>query len=316
MLRLTSKWRFVWVVAVLPLAACYEGIPKHLLPLSDAAQAELSQKKIAQGSPVFMRIFKEEKELEVWIKRGAKYAKFKTYQICNWSGKLGPKLKQGDKQAPEGFYLVKPGQMNPFSKYHLSFNLGYPNAYDASFSRTGDFLMVHGGCSSAGCYAVTDENVQEIYSLSRDAFLGGQRAFHVHAFPFRMTVANLERHKNNKWYGFWKELQQGYDLFNQTRTPPKVGVKDKQYVVEAAPDETRDIFAPRTRSDRRSIRLAARHLRVKDIPVFSSPAARTTTTKPLGSWASRSVANTSSVLNTGSIATVEGGKPGAGTSNF
>lgn len=278
MLRKVLKSRILCLVVFLPLAACYEGIPKHLLPLSDDAQAALSKKKMAQGSPVFMRIFKEEKELEVWIKRGNKYAMFKTYQICNWSGTLGPKLKQGDKQAPEGFYLIKPGQMNPFSKYHLSFNLGFPNAYDVSHSRTGNFLMVHGGCRSAGCYAVTDENVQEIYSLSRDAFLGGQRSFHVQAFPFRMTAANMARHKHNKWYSFWRELKPGYDLFNQTRTPPKVDVKDKQYVVEAAPDETRDVFAPRTRSDRRSIKLAARHLRVKDIPLFGP---RTTTTRPI-----------------------------------
>jgi len=312
-LRTTRLWRLLCLIIFLPLVACYEGIPKHLKPLSDEAQALLSRKKMAQGSPVFMRIFKEEAELEVWVKRGPEFALFKTYKICNWSGKLGPKLKQGDKQAPEGFYLVKPGQMNPFSKYHLSFNLGYPNAYDVSFKRTGDFLMVHGGCSSAGCYAVTDDNVQEIYSLSRDAFLGGQRAFHVQAFPFRVTEANLARHKNNKWYSFWAELKTGYDLFNETHLPPKIGVKDKKYVVEAAPDTEIDIFAPKTRSDRRAIKLAARHLRVKQIPLFrSAPAASKE------SWAKRLIArpSNSALANTGSTAGVTGGDASAASKNF
>jgi murein L,D-transpeptidase YafK len=301
-------------VIFLPLAACYEGIPKHLKPLSDEAQALLSEKKMAQGSPVFMRIFKEEAELEVWVKRGPTFTRFKTYKICNWSGLLGPKLKEGDRQAPEGFYLIKPGQMNPFSKYHLSFNLGYPNAYDVSLKRTGTFLMVHGGCSSAGCYAVTDENVQEIYSLSRDAFLGGQRAFHVQAFPFRLTQANLDKHKDNKWHPFWSELKAGFDLFNATHVPPKIGVKDKKYVVEAAPEKELDIFAPKTGSDQRAIKLAARHLRVKQIPLFRTAPP----TKPLDSWAKRIVSrsNNSAVSITGSNSSIVGGDAGAASKNF
>jgi len=313
-LRISRLWRLVCLVVFIPLAACYEGIPKHLKPLSDQAQSLLSQKKMAQGSPIFMRIFKEEAELEVWIKRGATFDKFKTYKICNWSGDLGPKLKEGDRQAPEGFYLIKPGQMNPFSKYHLSFNLGYPNAYDVSLNRTGSFLMVHGGCSSAGCYAVTDENVQEIYSLSRDAFLGGQRAFHVQAFPFRVTEANLAKHKDNKWYPFWKELKAGYDLFNATRVPPKIGVKNKKYVVEAAPARELDIFAPKTRSDRRSIKLAARHLRVKQIPLFRTAPA----TKPVQSWTDKLIARSQNSANadTGSNVSVTGGDASAATKNF
>lgn len=318
-MRFAHPWHLLCIVMFLPLAACFEGIPKHLKPLSDSAQAMLSEKKMALGSPVFMRIFKEEAELEVWIKRGTTFAKFKTYEICNWSGKLGPKLKQGDKQAPEGFYLIKPGQMNPFSKYHLSFNLGYPNAYDVSHERTGDFLMVHGGCSSAGCYAVTDDSVQEIYSLSRDAFLGGQRAFHVQAFPFRMTEANLARHTSNKWHSFWTELKIGYELFNATHVPPKVGVIDKKYVVEAAPYRDIDIFAPRTASDKRSIKLAARHLRVKQIPLFTTAAPRSVpSTKPLDGWAQKAVtaSNNSAVADTGSVSTIQGGDSSVAVDNF
>ena len=273
----------------------------------------MSQKKMAQGSPVFMRIFKKEAELEVWIRRGPEYALFKTYKICNWSGKLGPKLKEGDRQAPEGFYLIKPAQMNPFSKYYLSFNLGFPNAYDASFNRTGTYLMVHGGCRSAGCYAVTNRNIEEIYALARDAFLGGQRAFHVQAFPFRMTQANLAEYRDNQWYSFWKELKVGYDLFNDTHLPPKVRVKNKQYVVEAAPQGERNIFALKTKSDRRAIKFAARQLRVKQIPLFRSAPATS-----VESQTNRIVAGstTPALANTGSSAGITGGDASVANKNF
>ena len=207
------------------------GTPKHMKPLSKEAKALLEQKGIKPGAAMFVRIFKQDSELEVWLKNPkGTYTHYKTYDVCNWSGKLGPKVKEGDKQAPEGFYVVSPAQMNPNSKYHLSFNIGYPNAYDQSHGRTGRHLMVHGGCSSAGCYAMTDEAVEEIYALARDAFLGGQRKFPVHAFPFRLTSANLKLHKDNKWYRFWRNLKTGHDYFEKHALPPTVGVANKRYV--------------------------------------------------------------------------------------
>ncbi len=312
-MQIALIWRFLSLLVFLPLLGCYQGIPKHLKPLSEEAKLLLSQKKMALGSPVFMRIFKQEAELEVWVKRGSEFALFKTYKICNWSGKLGPKLKEGDRQAPEGFYLVKPGQMNPFSKYHLSFNLGFPNAYDVSYKRTGTFLMVHGGCSSAGCYALTNKNIEEIYSLARDAFLGGQRAFHVQAFPFRMTEANLARYKDNEWYSFWQELKVGYDLFNATRRPPQVGVKNRQYVVETAPEKDIDLFARPKKSDRRAIALAARHLKVEKVPLFRSPK-----TTPFDQLAKKIVsqADASATADTSRTVRVEGGKANVAAGNF
>lgn len=219
-------------IIMLAVSGClFGGTPKHLKPLSDEAKAELKEKGLKSGAAMFVRLFKEDSTLEVWLKNSAgTYTQFKSYDICKWSGELGPKVKEGDKQAPEGFYVVAPGQMNPKSSYYLSFNIGYPNAYDASLGRTGKHLMVHGGCLSAGCYAMTDEAVQEIYALARDSFLGGQREFPVHAFPFRMTAANLEARKGDKWYGFWRNLKQGYDLFEKNRRPPLVGVSQKRYV--------------------------------------------------------------------------------------
>lgn len=195
----------------------------------------LGRKGMEPGAPIFIRIFKEESELEVWKARDdGRFYHYKTYPICNWSGDLGPKVQQGDKQAPEGFYSVSKHQMNPNSSFHVAFNLGYPNAFDKAHRRTGDFLMVHGKCRSAGCYAMTDALMEEIYALAREAFRGGQDSFQVHAFPFRMTEANMQRHRKHKWYRFWRTLQEGYDHFDEHRIPPSVAVCERKYVVNVA----------------------------------------------------------------------------------
>ncbi len=191
-----------------------------------------------RSSPILARIFKEEAELEIWKKnRDGEYALLKTYPICRWSGDLGPKKKEGDRQAPEGFYTITPGQMNPNSNYYLAFNTGFPNAYDRAMGYTGSELMVHGDCSSRGCYAMTDEQIQEIYALARESFFGGQKAFQLEAFPFRMTALNMAKHRNNPNFAFWKMLKEGYDHFNATHQEPKVAVCERHYVFDpAAPD--------------------------------------------------------------------------------
>jgi murein L,D-transpeptidase YafK len=196
--------------------------------------ADIETKNMDKDSPILVRLFKEESELEVWKKdRTGHFALLKTYPICRWSGELGPKIKEGDRQAPEGFYTITPGQMNPNSAYYLSFDLGYPNAFDRSYGRTGSQLMVHGDCSSRGCYSMTDEQIAEIYALGRDAFFGGQRAFQVQAYPFRMTAKNFARHRNNPNMAFWKMLKQGNDHFEVSHLEPKVNVCEKRYVFDA-----------------------------------------------------------------------------------
>ena len=192
----------------------------------------LGRKSMRVEQPIFVRIFKEESELEVWKQReDGRFYHFKTYPICNWSGELGPKIRQGDRQAPEGFYKVTRNQMNPNSQFHLAYNLGYPNAYDRANNRTGEFLMVHGKCKSAGCYAMTDGLIEEIYALSREAFAGGQDGFEVHAFPFRMTSENMARHKDSVHYKFWQTLKQGFDYFETARVPPTIAVCERRYLV-------------------------------------------------------------------------------------
>ncbi|MFA5899987.1 MAG: murein L,D-transpeptidase family protein [Hyphomicrobium sp.] len=201
-------------------------------PLSKETMSMLGRKGMDTSAPIFIRIFKEESELEVWKARDdGRFYHFKTYPICNWSGALGPKTALGDRQAPEGFYRVSANQMNPNSQYYLAFNLGYPNAYDRSLLRTGDALMVHGKCKSVGCYAMTDALMEEIYMLARESLRSGQGAFEVHAFPFRMTQANLARFEGNPNMAFWKTLKQGYDFFEKYRLPPSIAVCERRYVV-------------------------------------------------------------------------------------
>jgi murein L,D-transpeptidase YafK len=193
--------------------------------------AEIERKNMGKESPILVRIFKEESELELWKEdKSGRMALLKTYPICRWSGDLGPKIKQGDRQAPEGFYTITPSLMNPNSSYYLSINLGYPNTYDRANNRTGSFLMIHGDCSSAGCYAMTDEQIAEIYALARESFFGGQGSFQIQAFPFRMTVQNMARHRNSPHVPFWRMLKLGYDHFEVTRQEPKVDVCERRYV--------------------------------------------------------------------------------------
>lgn len=204
-------------------------------------KAEFRRQGLTWGAPVLIRIFKEEAELELWVSGDSRYRLFRRYPICAFSGRLGPKLKEGDRQAPEGFYRVRPRQMNPHSRYHLSFNLGYPNAFDRAHGRTGSYLMVHGNCVSVGCYAMAsswlpfgggrNRPIEEIWTVMTAAFRAGQKAVPVHAFPFSLTDGNLARHADNRWHGFWRMLQPGFAVFEATARPPRIEVRDGRYRV-------------------------------------------------------------------------------------
>jgi murein L,D-transpeptidase YafK len=212
-----------------PGAKANKPIPEKLLN-------EMESKNMDKGAPMLVRLFKQEAELEVWKQdRTGRYALLKTYPICRWSGDIGPKVREGDRQAPEGFYAITPAQMNPNSGYYLSFNIGYPNAYDRAWGRTGSQLMVHGDCSSRGCYAMTDEQISEIYALGREAFFGGQKAFQVQAYPFRMTPENMARNRDNPNMPFWRMIKEGNDYFEVTKQEPKVDFCEKKYVFGAQP---------------------------------------------------------------------------------
>ena len=164
------------------LGAPAQAGDKAEAPVPSATLALMAQKNMAPGAPILIRSFKKESALEVWKQtREGPYALLKSFPICRWSGQLGPKRRQGDRQTPEGFYSVTPRQMNPNSAYHLSFDTGFPNAYDRAHGATGSALMVHGICSSAGCYAMTNQQISEIYALARDALRAGQGAVQMQA---------------------------------------------------------------------------------------------------------------------------------------
>jgi murein L,D-transpeptidase YafK len=211
--------------------------PKPPLPLSQ----KLEEKGLKRGQPVFVRIMKESSELELWMNRGDQWVMLHTYPVCRWSGALGPKLKEGDGQSPEGFYAVTRRALNPNSSYHLSFNLGFPNAYDTALGRTGSFLMVHGDCLSIGCYAMTDTGIEDIYGLVESALKAGQQAVPVHVFSFRMTEANMARHKGHRWADYWGNLKEGWDLFEQKREPPVAAVCGRRYGFGAVDGSCREI---------------------------------------------------------------------------
>lgn len=193
----------------------------------------LSQKTASMGlrlgDPVFIRIFKESKELEVWIKQDNHYSLFRTYPVCYFSGTLGTKTRVGDNQAPEGFYDIIPAAMNPSSNYHLAFNIGYPNAYERAKKYTGSEIMVHGNCVSIGCYAMGDENIEEIWTVMVKAFENGQKVINLQIFPFRMTDQNMKSHPQTKWKDFWLNLKEGYDYFENHKIPPVVSVQNGKY---------------------------------------------------------------------------------------
>ena len=232
------------------LAACQGSSVEDIVPTGASTQLppklveSMRSKGMSLTSPVMFRIFKEENVLEVWKRKNdGRYDLVTSYPICKWSGKLGPKYIEGDRQAPEGFYAVRPAQMNPKSSYYLAFNTGFPNALDRALGRTGANLMVHGACSSSGCYSFTDPQVAQIYAFARDAFKGGQESIQLEAFPFRMTAANMARYKADPNYAFWQNLKEGYDHFEISKLPPKVDVCEKKYVFNHTSDPNAPIAA-------------------------------------------------------------------------
>jgi murein L,D-transpeptidase YafK len=220
---------YVMEDSITPQSARSQEVNARKIP---ALQREFTDASLTLGAPIFLRLFKESRELELWVEQDQKFVLFKTYPIAYFSGTLGPKLREGDEQAPEGFYHVPPSQMNPNSRFHLSFNIGYPNAYDHAHQRTGSAIMVHGNTVSIGCFAMTDPVIEEIYTIADRALNTGQRFIRVHVFPFRMTDEKMAQHVQSPHVAFWKNLQEGYHFFEQQYRPPNVIVSHNRYVFE------------------------------------------------------------------------------------
>ncbi|VFU07113.1 ErfK/YbiS/YcfS/YnhG family protein [Methylocella tundrae] len=222
------------------LSGCDEGglgsNSRAYAPIAPETLALMKEKDTTKAAPVLIRTYKKESELEIWkMKSDGRYALLKTYPVCRWSGQLGPKTREGDRQVPEGFYSITPAQMKPNSAYYLAFNVGYPNAYDRALGHDGGSIMVHGICSSAGCFSMTDPQIGEIYAIVREGFSAGQREVQMQSYPFRMTAENMAKYRLDPNIGFWKQLKEGSDNFEVTQQEVTVGVCSKHYVFNATP---------------------------------------------------------------------------------
>lgn len=219
-------------------AAAVGRLPLPGTPDVSKTEERLAEKGFSKGSPIMIRIFKAESELEIWMEKDGRFELFATYPICHWSGSLGPKTQEGDKQTPEGFYTITRRQLHHIGRWPRSLNLGFPNAYDKALGRTGSYILVHGGCSSVGCFAMTNPVISEIYELSAAALRNDQLHIPTHVFPFRMTKTNLARHKKSEWAPFWANLKEGYDSFERTRRAPRISVCENRYhIQDASPSE-------------------------------------------------------------------------------
>lgn len=223
-------WKIIVFMMVLSGCTTLE-LPYEIRQILNRLNPEFKQNHVKLGDPVFIRIFKEDNILELWM-RGEdsnRYTLIKTYPICKWSGSLGPKFREGDHQAPEGFYATNLQNLKPDSQYHLAFNIQFPNAYDRSQGRTGSFIMVHGNCVSEGCYAMTDEIIEEIYVVTERALIAGQNEIPIHIFPFPMTNDRMFMEFTSPHYDFWRNLQEGYEYFETHGTPPKWIAENGRY---------------------------------------------------------------------------------------
>ncbi|ACB94194.1 L,D-transpeptidase family protein [Beijerinckia indica] len=246
-----KSWVRVWraVSILVAFFACQQGAvaggySKGETPIPGATLALMRARDTTAEAPILIRTYKKEAELEIWKQaRNGRFVLLKTFPICRWSGQLGPKSQQGDRQAPEGFYWVGPKQMNPNSAYYLSFDVGYPNAYDKAHGGSGSYVMVHGTCSSAGCFAMTDKGVGEIYAIAREALRGGQQAFQFQAYPFRMTAQNMAKYRLDANIAFWRQLKEGSDRFEATGEEPLVSVASGRYVFSPSKDPDKETLA-------------------------------------------------------------------------
>lgn len=172
---------------------------------------------------IFIRAFKTEQVLEVWVKQGEEFKLFHEYSVCAASGDLGPKRRQGDYQVPEGFYFID--RFNPTSSFHLSLGLNYPNASDRILGQKGNLggdIFIHGNCVSIGCLAIQDEQIREVYLLAVEAKQQGQRQIPVHIFPFKLSADTLKTQlaRYPEHQQLWEDLKAGYEYFEQNKTLP------------------------------------------------------------------------------------------------
>ncbi|MBL7776905.1 MAG: L,D-transpeptidase family protein [Chitinophagales bacterium] len=229
--------------AFLPSDKSFEEIQKSFPRVSEAYERKeelikmrCRSKDVAEEfGNMFIRVFKQEAQMEVWVRNSfGNYILFNSYKVYAMSGTLGPKRQQGDAQVPEGFYHIN--EFNPYSNYLLSLGINYPNESDMKLSaapKKGGSIFIHGGQVSAGCMAMSDYYIEDIYLCAVKARNQGQEKIPVHVFPFRMTTQNtynaLTKPENKAHAKLWANLQQGYLFFEQNKRVPDVYVSAEGY---------------------------------------------------------------------------------------
>ncbi len=190
---------------------------------------EFAARNLKLGSPVFLRVYKQSSKMELWVEKGPRYELFKTYSICRWSGGLGPKMYEGDRQSPEGLYHITAEDLIVNPRWHRAMNINYPNRFDVINGRGGSGILIHGKCGSVGCFAIQDNNVEEVYDAVRAALHSGQVSIPVLALPFSFAAYAPAVEDTLKLNEFWTDLRRADLLFNRDRVPPTAWVCDGRY---------------------------------------------------------------------------------------
>lgn len=172
---------------------------------------------------IFLRVFKQEKKIEVWAKKKNEntYTHITDYKHCSSSGTLGPKRQQGDGQTPEGFYHID--RFNPFSNFHLSLGINYPNQSDRIIGKgnLGGDIFIHGSCVTIGCIPITDDKINELYIFAVEAKNAGQTKIPVHIFPSK-NMSTVINNEDETLSNFWKNIKLGFDYFETNKSIPKI----------------------------------------------------------------------------------------------
>jgi murein L,D-transpeptidase YafK len=222
------------LVLIAPFTENALGARRSWTGTSVAAKAiELSRafekRGLKLGSPVFIRVYKQTSEMELWVEKGSRYVLFKTFGICRWSGRLGPKYYEGDRQSPEGLYRITSRDLIVNARWDRAMNINYPNSFDVMNGRGGSSILIHGKCGSIGCFAIQDRNVEEVYAAVRAALEGGQAYIPVLSLPFRFSSLAPSRQDTLQMNEFWADLRRADLLFDRDRLPPSAWICDGRY---------------------------------------------------------------------------------------
>ncbi len=205
------------------------GVLKSVAAREIELAQEFAGKGLKLGSPVFIRVYKQTSEMELWVQQGPRYVLFKTHGICRWSGVLGPKFYEGDRQSPEGLYRITTSDLIVNRRWDRAMNINYPNSFDNLNSRGGSGILIHGGCGSIGCFAIQNENVEDVFGAVRAALKGGQAYVPVLTLPFRFTALAPEKEDTLHMSEFWADLRRADLLFERDKVPPAAWICDGRY---------------------------------------------------------------------------------------